>query len=89
MPALTRRNFLTQVSIGAAAIGTLIAAHGMTKPTEALAAPEKDLPVGKFSGPVVAQIRNAPKGEVALMVGTREIVFRDRKLVARLLRAGR
>lgn len=89
MSTLTRRGFLTQMSIGAAAIGTLIAAHGLTKTPDALAASEKDLPIGKLSGPVVAHVRNAAKGEIALMVGTREIVFRDRKLVARLLRAGR
>jgi hypothetical protein len=38
---------------------------------------------------MVAHVRNANTGEVALMVGTREIIYRDPGLVARLVGAAR
>lgn len=37
------------------------------------------------SEPVVAYVRDRAKGEVALFIGTREIIRRDPDLVARLL----
>lgn len=40
-----------------------------------------------FSGPVVAHVRDLSTGEIALMVGEREFIYRDPELVARLLNA--
>jgi hypothetical protein len=38
-------------------------------------------------GPIIAHIRNVGLGEIALLVGEREIVIRDRVLVRRLVKA--
>ncbi|HVS48140.1 MAG TPA: hypothetical protein VHJ99_04485 [Candidatus Dormibacteraeota bacterium] len=38
---------------------------------------------------MVAHVRNVTTGEVALLVGTREIIYRDPALVARLVGAAR
>ena len=85
MTKVTRRGFLAKTSIGAAALGALIALPNWGKVTDAEAATEK-IPTGKLDGLIVAHVRNVSKGEIALMVGTRAIVFRDRALVARLIR---
>jgi hypothetical protein len=39
------------------------------------------------NGPLVAYLRDVAVGEIGLLVGTREIIVRDRELVQRLLRA--
>ncbi len=39
------------------------------------------------SEPLVAYVRDAAKGEVVLMIGTREVVRNDPGLAARLLRS--
>ena len=35
--------------------------------------------------PLVAHVRNVATGEIAVLMGTREVVYRDRALVGRLL----
>ena len=89
MAKLTRRGFLKKTTVGAAAVGALIAVPGLAKVPEASAAPAMDLSPAELSGPLVAHVRNLSTGEIALMVGTREIVYHDRKLAARLVRAAR
>ena len=89
MAKLTRRGFLEQTTLGAAAVGALIAVPGLAHVPEASAAPAMESPTTELSGLVVAHVRNQSTGEIALMVGTREIVFRDRRLVARLVKAAR
>ena len=89
MAKLTRRGFLEQTTVGAAAVGALIAVPGLTSVPDVAAAPEMKLSRAELSGPLVAHVRNLSKGEIALMVGTREIVFHDRKLAARLVKAAR
>lgn len=89
MANVTRRGFIVKTSTGVATIGALLAAPGLGQAAEMWAAPEMAASDGKFSGPIVAHVRNASTGEVAVMSGTREFVFHDRKLVARLIRAAR
>jgi hypothetical protein len=89
MANLTRRSFLKETSAGAAALGLV--------PSIPLAARFRDLPgaptpeqsTGAFSESVIAHVSNVATGEVTLLAGAREIVFRDRQLVARLIRAAR
>jgi hypothetical protein len=98
---LTRRSLLTRASIGAAGLAVTVAgANPLTHllsanpaRTKSLASafapaePEPDLtPAGDD---VVAHVRNASTGEISIMVGTSEIVYHDRTLVARLLSGAR
>jgi hypothetical protein len=93
MAKLTRRGFLQKTSVGAAAVGALLTVPGLTK-AKAAPAPTSadaviDLTAAQRSGLLVAHVRNLQTGEIALMVGTREIVFHDRRFVARLVKAAR
>jgi hypothetical protein len=90
MTKLTRRGFLGKTSAGAATIGALLALPGLAE--AAPAAPRnEDLGLTKeeLAGPVVVHVRNLASGELALLVGTREIIFHDREFVTRLGRAVR
>jgi hypothetical protein len=99
MAPLTRRRFLAQASISAAALGAVAGgiASGLVAVPRLAAAVRRSR-----GGPaiargtttlqpeaMVAHVRNANTGEVALMVGTREIIYRDPGLVARLVGAAR
>jgi hypothetical protein len=50
---------------------------------------EADAKAVKHSGPVVAYVRDAGKGEISVMTGEREVKVHDRKLAARIARAAR
>jgi len=85
MAQLSRRGFLEKTSLGVAAAGALLAMPGLTDVPDALAAPEASKHL--VSGPLVAHVRNMKTGEVAVMVGTRQVIIHDRRLVARLVKA--
>jgi hypothetical protein len=89
MAEVTRRRFLMQSSLGlsAAAAGAAVAVVAPRVVAAAMPAPAVDLSGVELAGPLVAHVRNAAIGEVSLMVGTTETVFRDRELVNRLLSA--
>ena len=81
----TRRAFLKRASVGAATLGALPLAT-MASSLES----ETSETVGAgFPDSLIAHLRDASTGEVALFVGTREVIVRDRQLVARLLSAAR
>jgi hypothetical protein len=85
MTKLTRRSFLKQTSVGAATLGLLPNLTTVPHSPEAVA-PESS---ATFIGPMVAHVSDVAKGEVALFVGAREIIFRDPQLVACLIKAAR
>ena len=90
MAKLTRRGFIRQTSAGVAATGMLVAAPQLVASTEpaadtAITASEPSL--AALTEPMLAHVRDATTGEVSLLVGTREIIFRDTELVMRLLKA--
>lgn len=87
MSKLTRKGFLGKTSLGAAAIGAMVSVPGLAHVTEADASPEFKLRPEDLQGPLVAHVRNFKTGEIAVMVGTREIVYRDPQFVKRLLKA--
>jgi hypothetical protein len=89
MAKVSRRGFLAQTSAGAATIGALIAVPGFADVPGAVAASVPGLSRAELAGPVVVHVRNLNTGEIALMVGTREIVYRDSAFVKRLVRAAR
>jgi hypothetical protein len=76
----SRRTLLKSAAAGAAAIGLVGASRGLAgSGTVARGSIETS------SEPLVAYVSDARKGEVVVMVGTREIVRRDAALVARLV----
>lgn len=90
MTKLTRRKFLTRATIAAAAVtGGAATLAGMEAPAVLAAAPQARSPRPRRSDALVAHVRNISTGEVAVLMGTREVVYRDRALVARLLGAVR
>ena len=86
MAKLTRRSFFKQTSAGAVTLGALAGAPTLAA-AELPNLVEDEQSLANFSQSLVAYIRDAATGEVGLMVGSREIVFHDPSLVARLLRA--
>lgn len=75
----TRRGFVKSSAATAA---------GMTV-IGALMAEQADAEAPSHGGPVVAYVRDARSGEVALMHGERQVKVHDRKLAARITRAAR
>jgi len=88
MADVTRRRFLVRSSLGlsAAAVGAALVAAPHLRPGPAPAA-AVDLHGAELAGPLVVHVRDAAAGELSLMVGTTEAVYRDRELVDRLLGA--
>lgn len=72
----SRRGFLAVTGAGVAAVAVapaaLAAGSASTEPSH--------------QGPVVAYVKDAAEGVVAVMVGEREVVVTDRELVARITR---
>lgn len=90
MGKLTRRTFLARASVAAAAAtgGAAALADLATSAVPAAAAGPTVRAATQTRGePLVAHVRSIATGEVAVMMGTREVVYRDRALVARLLGA--
>ena len=86
---LTRRGFLKAAAIGAAAAGAVAAAPALlSQGAHAMTMNEaKPLPSFGRGNPVVVYIRNASKGEIVIMSGTREYVVKDSILASRLVAA--
>lgn len=83
MPEQSRRHFLTAGSVAAVAVGTAVLAPGMLSATaDASPAAAGPLP----DGPLMAYVKDHRTGDIAVMVGEREVVYRDPDLAARLAR---
>lgn len=80
MTPSSRRTLLKSAAAGAAAIGLVGASRGLTGSATAARGS-----IETSSEPLVAYVSDARKGEIVVMVGTREIVRRDAALVARLV----
>ena len=79
------KSFIGKASVGAVAAGALVAIPGYELGGEAAHASAED--AKHHSGPVLAHLRNAETGEIAILVGTHEVVIHDRVLAQRLLQA--
>jgi hypothetical protein len=88
MSDLTRRGFLTRGSIGVAVAGALAVVPGL-----ASLRPLTGVPISGSRSwndePLVAHVRDLASGEIALLVGTNQIIIRDRHLALRLHAAAR
>jgi hypothetical protein len=90
MPGHSRRQFIRNVGLGAAAAGVAAAVPagldsvraGVTRGPET--ADRGDGTVAE--GSLVAYVRDVRSGEIRLMVGEREIVYTDRELARSLAR---
>ena len=93
MSEVSRRRFLVGSGISALGVAGAAAAAGSLPGLASAAsadAPARDEELeAAAKSPMVLHVRNARKGEVGVLVGEREVVFRDRALVAKLLRATR
>lgn len=89
MAKLTRRGFFRQTSVRVATLGMLAAVPSLEVVTEASDVPAAELPTATLAEPVVAHVSDLATGEVSVMVGTREIIYRDPEFVMRLLKAVR
>ena len=93
MSNTSRRSFLAIAGVGAAGVavaGVAGSASGSTAAAPAPITPAKTqttpLP-DDASGSLVAYVSDVRDGRVSVMVGEREVVIRDRELVARLAQA--
>lgn len=88
MNDLTRRRFLTHSSIGVALAGALAVVPGLAT---VFRLPARDLASGPSgtAEPLIAHVRDLASGEILLLVGTEQVVQRDRELAARLYAAAR
>ena len=89
MAELTRRSFLTHASIGVGVAGGTLAGGLAALPrlTE-IPLRTAQMPAAAAIEPVqglIAHVRDVSTGEIAVMVGTREIIHRDRSLAMRLM----
>ncbi len=88
MNRVTRRVFLRRASLGVAAVGVATTVpsflRGAAKPVSTPA-----MTLGKVTqqGPLVAHIPDAASGEITLMIGSREISYRNAALAQQLLGA--
>ena len=87
---LTRRHLLRQTSMGVATMGVL---SGMAANVPALTAAitnpdvtEAEQAVPTLDGPLVAHVRDIATGEISLLFGHQEVIYKDLDLVTRLLR---
>jgi hypothetical protein len=86
---VSRRSFLLRGSaaagVAAVAAGTGVASISGPAGASPLTAEELEA----LDQPVLVHVRDAAKGEVEVLVGESEIVFTDKPLVAKVLRATR
>jgi hypothetical protein len=89
MNRVSRRTFLRQASMGAAAVGVATTVPGFLRragkgkaPSEMAAAPTGHM---TQDGPLVAHIDDVNTGEITVMVGTRQVTYRNDEIARRLL----
>ena len=87
MTNLTRRGFFKQTSASVASLGILAAVPSLEAVAEAPEVPTVELPTTTLAGPLVAHVSDVATGEVSVMFGTREVIYRDPEFVMRLLKA--
>lgn len=89
MAKVSRRGFIMKTSMGVATMGLFAAAPTLATEPEATdaAVTELSTSAAAISEPLIAHVSNLATGEISLLVGTQEIIYRDPELVLRLLRA--
>jgi hypothetical protein len=87
MSRMSRRAFLSSAGAvtGAAALGAAMAGPRLAAATAGAVDAHGDGPLPE--SPVVAYVRDPKKGEVAVVVGDREVAVKDAALVRRIVDA--
>jgi phosphodiesterase/alkaline phosphatase D-like protein len=88
MEPVNRRRFLKSAGV-AAGTAAVIGAPGIARAATEGQAELVDAPGSLAKEPVVVYVRDAARGEVTVMHGTKATTYRDRGLVRRLLKAAR
>jgi hypothetical protein len=94
MKKQTRRRFVMQASLSTAAL-TAASSLGViscapqpsTTSPSSNGQPATKLSPPKVPGPLVAYVRDFETGEISVLAGSQEIIFRDSDFVQRLLKA--
>jgi len=93
MEPVSRRSFLATSSAGALGVAGAAAIGPLASAASASTDDHDDEPsahaLAAARGPALLQVHDAAKGEVELLIEERSIVFTDKRLVARLLRAAK
>jgi hypothetical protein len=90
MEPVTRRSFIVTGSAGALGVAGAAALGARFAPRGAEDDPEPTAEeLAAFEDPAVLAVRDAAAGKVELLVADRSVVFTDKRLVARMMRAGR
>jgi len=79
---MSRRSFLRNAAVGAAAVGAAVAAPNVAKLTENVGGAGSQ---GDPSSPMVAYVKDASAGTVVVMWGSKEFEVRDPTLVSRIM----
>lgn len=87
MTDLSRRKFMTRTTVGAAVVATVVSGVGGARLLTSVPAEEgQPLDLTPLGEHMVAHVRDVNTGEIAVFAGHREVVFRDPRLVAELLK---
>jgi anaerobic selenocysteine-containing dehydrogenase len=86
MDKLSRRSFM-KVAGAATGAAALAAAPPLARAAMEPEAEQIDPTARLPHEPVVAYVRDAARGEITVLAGTREATYRDKTLVKRLLKA--
>ena len=88
MTKLTRRSFLQHTPVSAATLGLLPAVPALAAVHRS---PDAETPPlsPRSTGSMVIHVKDVATGEMTLLVGAREVVLRDPRLVARFVEAAR
>ena len=84
---VNRRSFLWHTSASAAAVALVAAAPAALSRHNVPSSPAIELSSQAMAEPLVAYVRNVAAGEIALLIGSREVVVRDVELARRLMKA--
>jgi ABC-type cobalt transport system substrate-binding protein len=89
MTKVTRRGFIKQTSMSVATVGILAAAPALAAEPGAAeeTATQLSTNAAEVSAPLIAHISDFASGEISLLFGTQEVIYRDPELIMRLLRA--
>lgn len=89
MTKLTRRSLIQQTPVAAATLSLLPAMPALAGIRRSANAAAPQLSPAASTGSMVVHVNNLATGEMTLLVGTREIVLRDPRIVAHLIEATR
>ena len=93
MADLSRRQFIGKGSIGVAAGVAALTLGPQGAIAETATGGQRNAPIDRSKAtadePIVAYVKQGARGEVRLMVGSREIVHRDADLARRIIRASK